>query len=76
MPDGAAYPWPRFMRAERAAAYLDVSPSHFLSVIAPELREVRLSPRVVGWLRDDLDAWLDARAGTGAGSTENNPWHR
>lgn len=74
MPDGAVYPWPRFMRAERAAAYLDVSKSHFLAAIAPELRQVRLSPGVAGWLREDLDAWLDARAGRAVASAPASDW--
>lgn len=76
MGDGGALPgWPRLLRAEKAAAYLDVSKGHFLAAIAPQLHEVRLSPHVVGWLREDLDAWLDARAGRGAASPVHNPWH-
>ncbi len=78
MPDGANYPWPRLMRAERAAAYLDVSKSTFLARIAPELRPVRLTAGIVGYLRDDLDRWLDAQAARGAASAEPeaNPWHK
>ncbi len=77
MPDGATYPWPRLMRAETAAAYLDVSKSTFLARIAPELQEVRLSRGIVGYRREDVDRWLDAQAGHGAGSAEPeaNPWH-
>ncbi|UPY35532.1 hypothetical protein [Sediminicoccus sp. KRV36] len=77
MPDGGTLPgWPRFLRAEKAAAYLDVSKSQFLAVIAPELKAINLSPAVRGWLREDLDAWLDARAGRVAASPEHNPWHQ
>lgn len=74
MPDGATYPWPRLMRAETAAAYLDVSKSTFLARIAPELREVRLSPGIVGWRREDLDRWLDARAPADAPSAPPAGW--
>lgn len=66
--------WPRFLRAEKAAAYLDVSKSHFLETIAPEIQRVHLTGRIVGWLRDDLDAWLEARAGRVPASEEVNPW--
>ena len=76
MPDGAAYPWPRAMRAERAARYLDVSPSWFHEHVARQVPPVRLSPGVVVWRRDDLDAWLDSRAGGSAPSeVGSNPWH-
>ena len=73
MPDGSR--WPRLMRAETAAAYLDVSPSTFRARVAPQVPSVALAPRVIGWRRDDLDAWLDARAPAGAASAAENPWH-
>jgi len=76
MPDGAAHPWPRHMRAKTAAAYLDVSESHFFAAIAPGLPKHNITPGIVGWLREDLDAWLDARTGRAAASHERNPWHR
>lgn len=75
MPDGSTLPWPRLLRAEKAAAYLDVSKGHFLSSIAPEIAPVRLSPHVVGWLREDLDAWLEGKAGRVPASPDHNPWH-
>jgi predicted DNA-binding transcriptional regulator AlpA len=76
MPDGGTLPgWPRFLRAEKAAAYLDVSKTHFLATIAPDLQAINLSPAVKGWLREDLDAWLDAKRGGEAPSQANNPWH-
>lgn len=65
--------WPAAMRADRAAAYLDVSPTHFRTVIAPEIAPVPLGGRVVAWLKSDLDAWLARRAGRGAQSG-GNPW--
>jgi len=64
MPDGAGLPgWPRALREEWAAAYLGMSPSLFRATVAPEVAAVRLSPGRVAWLREDLDAWLDRRAG-------------
>jgi predicted DNA-binding transcriptional regulator AlpA len=76
MPDGVAYPWPRAMRAERAAAYLDVSTSWFHEHVARAVPPVRLSAGVVVWLREDLDAWLDSRACNRASSEAGrNPWH-
>lgn len=75
MPDGSTLPgWPRFLRAEKAAAYLDVSKSHFLATIAAELKAVHLGRHIKGWLREDLDAWLDAKANRAPASREVNPW--
>ena len=78
MPDGAGplhvFGWPASMRAERAAAYLDVSKTYFLGSIAPQLAPIRLGPGLVLYLRRDLDAWLDQRAGAAAPSPEDNPW--
>lgn len=78
MPDGAAYPWPRSMRAARAAAYLDVSLTWFHEHVAREVAPIRLSRGIVVWRREDLDRWLDNRAGGAAPSAEDdapNPWH-
>jgi excisionase family DNA binding protein len=75
MPDGApsryAYP-PRRMRVEEAARYVGVSETAFRALDLPAVRV----GGTVGWLREDLDAWLDARAGRAAPSPEGpNPWH-
>lgn len=69
MPDGTSrFAWPpRLMRASAAAHYCGMSESAFHTTVAPELREVRIG-RIVGWLREDLDAWLDAKAGREAAS--------
>lgn len=76
MPDGTRYAWPpRLMRAAAAAHYLGMSESAFRSTVAPTLREVRIGA-IVGWLREDLDGWLDARAGRSAALPESNPWHQ
>lgn len=60
---GTAYPhavYPltaRLLSAEKAAAYLDVSRSHFLAAIAPEGLLIHLDGRLKGWLHKDLNAW-------------------
>lgn len=65
--------WPRAMRAPVAAAYLGMSEASFRRHVAIE--PVQLAPGITAWLREDLDLWLDARAGRVAGSAEVNPWH-
>jgi hypothetical protein len=70
MPD-----WPAAMRADRAAAYLDVSPTYFREHIAPAVPAIRPTPRVILYLRRDLDAWLDRHSPGSAASEEVNPWH-
>lgn len=70
----AALPnWPRALRVEMAAAYLGMSEASFRRHVAIE--PVQLAPGITAWLREDLDRWLDARAGRVAGSVEVNPWH-
>lgn len=73
MGDRALPYWPRFLRADNAAAYLGMSVTHFRTTVAAEVSAVTLGPHIVGWLREDLDQWLDAKAGRAAGS-EANPW--
>lgn len=68
MPDGSRFAFPpRLMRAAAAAHYLGMSESSFRATVAPELQKVEIGG-MVGWLREDLDAWLDARAGRAASS--------
>ena len=57
--DSKNYP-PRLMRAERAAAYLDISPSNFLKLVDEGLlpSPVRLRGSVA-WDRHDLDAAVE-----------------
>ena len=75
MPEPPRLPdWPRALSAPLAAAYVSLSEASFRTAVAPELRAVHLTRRRVAWLREDLDAWLDARAGRAAPSSENNPW--
>jgi predicted DNA-binding transcriptional regulator AlpA len=57
--------WPRGLSVEMAAAYVGLSPT----TIQAERRAGRFPPPIhltVGrlvWLRDDLDRWLDEKAG-------------
>lgn len=73
MPDGSRFAFaPRLMRAPAAAHYLGMSESSFRATVARELREVRIGA-MVGWLREDLDAWVDAKAGREAASQPQQP---
>lgn len=67
--------WPRAMGAALAAAYLDIAELTFHKRVATEVRSVRITPGRVVWLREDLDRWLDAKAGCVPASAEVNPWH-
>jgi hypothetical protein len=68
--------WPRGLREELAAEYVGLSVSSFRTLVANEVAAVRLSRGRKVWLREALDAWLDARAGNVAGSQDANPWHQ
>lgn len=83
MPDGSALPgWPAAMRAERAAAYLDVSRTYFRQHIAPDLHPIRRGKGLILFPRRQLDAWLDRQEGAAAPSIPcspddpdaDNPW--
>ncbi|MGS0647987.1 helix-turn-helix transcriptional regulator [Komagataeibacter melomenusus] len=54
---------PRGLRLEQAATYVGLSATTFLAQVAPDVPPVRLTVKRKVWLRDDLDRWLDARAG-------------
>jgi predicted DNA-binding transcriptional regulator AlpA len=73
MPDGAgpryAYP-PRRMRVDEAARYVALSETAFRALALPTVR----IGGTVGWLRDDLDAWLDRQAGRAAPSRAASEW--
>ena len=69
--------WPRGLSVELAAAYVGLSASTFRSVVAPKVPPVRLTERRLAWLREDLDAWLDRRAGRVAPSQSTaDDWMR
>lgn len=67
--------WPRALREPLAAAYVGVSSASFVRHVAPALKAVQITPGVRAWLREDLDAFIDEKAGRVAGSEEVNPWH-
>lgn len=60
-----AFGWPRGMRARTAADYLGIS----TGLLHAEVRDgrapkpVRLTRSRLVWLKEDLDAWLDAKTG-------------
>ena len=68
--------WPRGMREDLAAAYVGLS----VTTLHAERRAGRfpqpilLTERRVIYLREDLDAYLDKRAGRARGLKEANPW--
>ena len=66
--------WPRALRAPLAAAYVGVSEPAFRIHIAPGLQSINPTPGTRAWLREDLDAYLDAKAGRVAAFEEANPW--
>ena len=75
MREGGTLPhWPRVLRREQAAAYVGMSPSLFVrEVEAGALpRPIHLAGTVKGWVRDDLDAWIDDRRA--AQSERPNTW--
>ncbi len=78
MPDPArALPgWPRALRPELAAEYCGLSLSSFRTHIAPAVQPIHLTRTAIAYLREDLDAWLDARRLTDAPSPAANPWHQ
>jgi predicted DNA-binding transcriptional regulator AlpA len=63
MPDGSrALPgWPRALKEEWAAAYVGLSLTTFRQVVAPAVPAIRLSTGRIGWRREQLDAWIEAR---------------
>ncbi|RTL86444.1 MAG: AlpA family phage regulatory protein [Hyphomicrobiales bacterium] len=65
---------PRLLRRERAAAYLDISPSHFDKLVRegrlPQPK--KLDERTKGWDTHDLDVHIDHLPYAG-GSVANAP---
>ncbi|MFT8541402.1 helix-turn-helix transcriptional regulator [Acetobacter sp.] len=54
---------PRCLPISSAAQYVGLSETAFRSTVAPSVRPVYLTPRRPVWLKDQLDKWIDARAG-------------
>jgi len=64
---------PRVLSVQAACHYLSVSPSTIHRITsAGELRTIRLTPGRIGYLRDELDRWIDANANIQAG--HSNEW--
>jgi prophage regulatory protein len=59
--------WPRVLGEELAASYVGLSASstRALRKAGDFPQPIQLTPGRVGWLREDLDAWVDKRAGRG-----------
>ena len=73
MKDSSTLPgWPMAMRREKAAAYLDMSPSTFDAAVKEGVIRppVNLFRGLKAWHRADLDAFLEDRR-TAAGDIAN-----
>lgn len=64
--------WPRALSAELAAAYTALSITALYS-LAGFPAPIHLSPGRVAWLREDLDRWLDGKAGRMPASAAAQP---
>lgn len=65
---------PRGMPEWMAAEYVGASISLFRRTVASQVAAVWIGERRKVWLRDDLDAWLDRRAGRSLSEADDNPW--
>lgn len=56
---------PRVLRLRSAAGYCGISPSLLrkLDSEGDGPQKTRLGERAVGWVREDLDAWIEQRRG-------------
>lgn len=72
MQDRKAYAYPpKVMRRTEAARYVGLSLSAF-DTHSGKPKAIMLGPQTPGWLRDDLDAWVDRIAGRATQSTEQD----
>ncbi len=56
--------WPRGMRQDWAAAYVGLSSTTFRIIARDDgIPVVRITQKRIIYLREDLDAWLDRKAG-------------
>lgn len=55
--------WPRIMRREKAAQYLDISPAMLDQAVTSGKmpKPIPITGTIKGWVRDDLDAWIEDR---------------
>ena len=75
----AALPgWPRGLREDLAAAYVGLGATSFREAMeADGVQPVWVTRGRRVWLREDLDRWLEVRAGRAvavAGPAARNPW--
>ena len=66
--------WPRVMRAKDAARYIGMSVSTFREEVVPAIRTVPLTTKCRGYLIEDLDRWVDYRAGIAPTPTLKTGW--
>lgn len=63
---------PRCLPARDAARYVGISETAFRTVVAKSVRPVYMSPKRPVWLRDQLDEWINQRAGIETSSTSDD----
>ena len=59
---------PRCLPIREAARYLGITETMFRSTVQPKIKPVYMSPRRPVWLRDQLDAFINEKAGLSAAS--------
>ena len=62
--------WPRVLSEDLAAAYVSLSATTLRALRAAGdfPQPIALTAHRLGWLREDLDAWVDGRAGKTKGA--------
>lgn len=73
MPERRLPDWPRAMGEQLAAAYLDLSVGTFRAQVMGQVTRVAITERRIVYLKEDLDAWLDRKAGK-ADATSQRSW--
>ncbi|GBR49662.1 hypothetical protein CSR02_02575 [Acetobacter pomorum] len=63
---------PRGMPISVAAHYVGLKETAFRNTVAKEVKPVYLTPRRPVWLRDQLDRWIDTRAGIASGPAQDD----
>jgi hypothetical protein len=67
--------WPRGLSDQLAASYVGLGVTTFREAMAEAgVTAVWLTRGRRVWLREDLDRWLDGRAGRVPALQEDNPW--
>lgn len=63
---------PRCLPIRAAADYMGISESLFRAIVRPVITPVYMSPRRPVWLREDLDKYINERAGISTAATEDD----